>query len=199
VGDDVSAARFAARLGGVMLALVLAFVMAELAHRAGGAYRHRDLAAAAAPQANDPKVATLLTINYDRRRAPEGLAQGWSAPEPGSGVWSDGRLAVLQLPAVAQDRDVDLALTLVPFVYPPRTPAQTVTVRAGGRTLAHWRLTTADQIALHVALPRAARKDDGSIALEFDLPDAAAPADLIAGSTETRKIAIKLIRISLAG
>ena len=195
----MSAARLAARVGGVMLTLVLAFVMAELVHRAGGAYHRRELAAAARPQPAEPWAATLLTVSYDHQAAPDGLAQGWSIHEPGTGVWSDGRLAVLQLPAAARDRDVDLAVTFIPFVHPPQKPAQTVTVRAGARLLARWRLTTADETTLHLALPRQARKDDGSIELQFELPDAAAPVDLIKGSIETRKIAIKLIRISLTG
>jgi hypothetical protein len=199
VGDDVRTGRLAARAGGLFLVLLAAFVMAELARRAGGAYHRRDTAAAATIQPSDAQAVTALTIRYDRQSAPEGLAQGWSIHEPGAGVWSDGKLAVLTLPAVARDRNVDLAVTLIPFVDPPKAPAQNVTVRAGARALAQLRLTTADQTTFHVAVPREARKADGTIELSFELPDAARPADLIAGSIEKRVIAIKLIRIALTG
>jgi hypothetical protein len=137
-----------------------------------------------------------LTIFFDRETAPCCLASGWNKPEAGSGAWSSGALAVLRLPPMRTRKPVDIGLTLEAFVA-PGLPAQTVKLRAGERTLAEWRLTSAGATRVDAVLPGDLPGRADGLDLQLDLPNATSPAHSVAGSTDVRILAVKLKALEL--
>lgn len=200
----MSLQRFAARLGLVVLLLMTAFLLLELVRKADAAYANRIRAAASAAAAAgslpSPAATWRQDLFFDGAAAPPAsLVQGWSTPEPGSGVWSTGRHAVLKLPPAPFPSAADIGLTVEAFVAPPALPFQRVTVRAGARTLGEWRLTQGEATTLHLQAPADLRRPDGSLELQLDLPDADSPAKRLPGSMDARLLAIKLRRIDVSG
>jgi len=134
-----------------------------------------------------------LVIYLDRGVRPNCLVEGWSGAEPNFGVWSVGRRAVLKLGGL-QPGPAEITLTLQPFVAPGR-PAQRVGLSAHGRRLGDFSLTESSVRTLHVTVPAEVRPANGEVILELELPDAAAPAQHVAGSKDAREIAVNLKRI----
>jgi hypothetical protein len=199
VGDGVSLDRVAARLGLALLVVIAGYLLLQLTGRANTAYAARQRAGAALATPPSPETAVaVLTLRFDRMRAPDGLVEGWSTPEPGSGVWSDGDHAVLKLPAPPSPGPAEISLSVSPLVAPGR-PFQRVVIRAGARRLGDWRLAEAGPTTLKVVAPAEARAPDGAIALQIALPDAESPARLSPGSLDARRLAIKLHAVTIAG
>lgn len=194
---------FAARFGLVTLLVILAFLFLQLQRKAEAAYALRLRAAASAAAAADslpsPAATWRQDLFFDGAAAPPAvLVRGWSAPEPGSGVWSTDRHAVLRLPPPPFPDASDVGLTVEAFVVPAQ-PVQRVTVRVGSRTLGEWRLTQGLATTLRLQAPAELRRADGSLVLQIDLPDAGSPAKRVPGAVDNRLLAIKLRRIDVSG
>jgi len=192
--------RTAAGLGLVALVVIGGFMFLQLTRKAQAAYTNRQVSAAAATDASPPASAGWRQVLFfDHGTAPAGaLGEGWSTPEPGSGVWSNAQRTTLQLPPSPYPGSIDVALTVEPFVIPAR-PFQRVRARAGARTLGEWRLTSAGITTLHVGVPAELRGPAGDLQLQLDLPDAASPAKLMKDVMDTRLLAIRLHRIAITG
>jgi hypothetical protein len=128
------------------------------------------------------------------------LGTGWSQLEP-TGVWTDGEKAQLVLKATAgpPDEDLDLVLSVEPFVTPDH-PQLEVEVSAAGEQLATQvfrhrrgallRRRRANR-PLHVALPASARDETGRVTLVLRLKDPAKPVDL-GLSDDSRRLGLHL-------
>lgn len=176
-------------------AWVLVLFVAGLVRRA-----ERTLPASAfviAPAAAAEEGAPVIALDFDRPPPQGVLSRGWSEPEPGTGVWSVGQVSVIDLPAINRSGVHTLKVTLQPFVG-PRLPAQRVRVSAGGHTLAERTLTAPDYQTLEIRLPEEVAASTTPLQLQFDLPDAKAPAIMTPGSTDTRVLAVRLRRIELS-
>jgi hypothetical protein len=110
-----------------------------------------------------------------------------------------GPHARLHVPPLERGRALDVALTFAPFVHPPTQPQQRIIVRAGGRRLAQWRLVKEGVVTLHVLAPPDVRGPRGGLNLQFELPDAAAPAWRVPGASDPRPLAIKLMKATVTG
>jgi hypothetical protein len=195
--------RNAGRFGLVVLLVIVAFLLLQLGRKADAAYANRLRATASSDAAANviPSAAAAWRqdLFFDGATAPPAtLVRGWSAPEPGSGVWSNDRHAVLKLPPAPFPGAADVALTVEAFVA-PSLPAQRVRVRVGARTLGEWRLTEGAPSTLHLQAPPELHAPDGSLTLQLDLPDAASPAKHVAGAMDVRLLAIKLRRVDVTG
>jgi hypothetical protein len=128
------------------------------------------------------------------------LGEGWSQLEP-TGVWTDGEKAQIVLSATAgpPNEDLDLVLSVEPFVTPDN-PQLEVEVSAAGKQLAtqvfrhrrgaRLRRRRANR-PLRVALPASARDETGRVALELRVKDPAKPVDL-GLSDDSRRLGLHL-------
>lgn len=181
------------RLGLIVLAVVVAYVLLQLVRQAEAAYGAQREARLAAPPPT--AAAWVQTFHFDHRAAPQAvLGAGWSTIEPGAGVWTNAKQAVLRLPPAPVAGPAEVTLEVGAFVAPKR-PFQRVTARAGDRVLGEWRLTSAATATLRFALPTDLHSG-GEVQLE--LPDAASPLQL-EGAMDPRRLAIKLYRIDIVG
>jgi hypothetical protein len=183
--------------GAAMLVTVALLLLAQLSSRADrsvqaavGMMTERENAAVI-------RTASSVTIQFDQLRHSDSLMRGWSDPEPGAGVWSDGHEAVLKLPTPMVGGNLDVAIKAQPFLA-AGLPAQRVKVSVGGTEVTTWRLRTGESQTLHAAIPRTARTDLAEIELQLGLPDADTPARLSPGSTDARLLAIMVRRIDVA-
>ena len=199
MGDGVRAGRIAARLGLVVLLVVGGFLLQQLVRKADHAHASRRAAPAAEAGAPPDAAAWRQTLRLDRGAPPAGLlVSGWSAPEPGSGVWSSGPVAALRLPPTPVRDKAKVALLVEAFVAPTR-PFQQVRVRAGTRTLGEWRLTSSAITPLEFSAPAELLGPAGELDLQIDLPDADSPSRHVKDSTDPRRLAIKLHRVEATG
>jgi hypothetical protein len=182
---------------GVIATGLVALLLAFLVRRADDAYAGERSGQTAVALALEEMAAgrtiSRLVIRCDGPRRPDALLAGWSTPEAGSGIWSQGQTAVVRLPALSARGPMEVAIDVAPFVRPGR-PFQRVTIRAGGTQLGSWRL--AAPALLQVRIPPQARAPGDDVELAFDLPDADAPARLDPASPDKRQIALKLVRIT---
>ena len=195
----MTARRIVSGVGIAFLVLLTGFMVLQLVRKADAAEAARKSFAAAETAGRDLPVAATwrLSLYFDRGQTYlSGLGSGWSLPEPGAGVWSSSKLAVLKLPPLPPGA-ADVALQLEAFVAATH-PVQRIRVRTGAQTLGEWRLDKGELTTLHLALPQGARPADG-LELQIDLPDADAPIHHVKGSTETRQLAIKLHRVLVTG
>lgn len=126
------------------------------------------------------------------------LAQGWSVPEA-TGVWSDGRRAVLRLPVPVVEPDGFVNVTLDGLGYqPPGHAPQRAVVSVRGRTLARWRLEGGGYQGLPVAVPAELLTPDAPLELAIDLPDALSPNAVTPGAGDPRLLGIGIRKITLA-
>jgi hypothetical protein len=192
----MSLQRNAACLGLVAMVAVAAFLLLELMGKANAAYANQRRAAAAAPAPS--QAAWTQAFHFDHAAVPQAvLGAGWSAPEPGAGVWSRDRRAVLRLPPPPVAGPAEVALTVEAYVVAAR-PLQRVVARAGDRTLGEWRLTSAAPTTLRFAAPPELRAGGGDLAVQLELPDADSPKR-VEGAMDARLLAIRLRRIDVAG
>lgn len=189
-------ARNLGRLGVAGLVLLTVFMVLQLGHKASVAYARRNKPAAAAPT---EAPAWRQSLYFDHATAPPGaLVKGWSPPEPGSGAWSDGPLAILRLPAAPISGPAAAALKVEPFIAPGR-PFQRVTARVGERTLGEWRLTKAEATTLYFQVPAELRDPAGEVTVQLDLPDSDSPARRVEGALDARLLGVKLHEITVTG
>lgn len=131
-------------------------------------------------------------LRFDLPHWPRSVLQsGWSAPEPGTGVWSAGRRASLRLSPIAAGEAVDVVLLVRGFVTASR-PVQRVRIRSGAHLLLSGEVTSEAATPLAFRVPAEAIDHSGTIELTVDLPDAGVPAALSPGSADQRELAIKL-------
>lgn len=176
-----------------LLTVIAGCLLVQLSRRA-------DQAVAAAMAAETVAVVqtpSAVTLAFDRGPMRENLVHGWSEPEPGTGVWSNGREAVLKLPTPRAAGDLEAAFTVIPFLA-PGLPLQQVDVRAGDRPLAAWRLTKPGEQTIRLAIPDNARTSGNEVELHLTFPDADRPSLRTPGSADGRTIAIKLKRVEIA-
>lgn len=176
--------------------LATAAILVALVQASGRA--DRAVAAAQTRSAKAPVVETprSVTLNLDVGADQNVLAQGWSGPEPGLGVWSLGHEARLDLPTPCAPGDLDLALTFQAFLA-PGLPAQRVRIESGGARLADWRITTAAEQTRRIRVPAALRTTPGLLQLRLELPDADSPAHRSPDASDPRVIAIMLKTVEL--
>ncbi len=126
------------------------------------------------------------------------LASGWSRPEP-SGVWSDGRRAVLRLPRPDRLAGGWLTVSLEGLGYQPgdRAP-QRAYASVAGRRLATWSLEGGGYRSLQVSAPVELLPPGRPVEVVIDLPDALSPNAALPGSGDPRVLGLGLRRITLA-
>ncbi len=106
---------------------------------------------------------------------------GWGDVEP-DGSWTDGKQAVVEFkaaPVPAGTGDVEISLVrVVPFIDPPRRPAQRLRVFFNGEPLGEERALNQvyEALTFRVSAERWNRSAKGT--LDFVLPDAVSPAAL---------------------
>lgn len=192
--------RLTARAAIFALTALMAFLLLQLKNKAAIAHAARAPALPIGESA--PSIALSsnwrLSMDFDRGPGKTGLADGWSEPEPGSGVWSLGRQAILTLPSAPSAGPLDVTMTVDPFIAPTR-PLQRVRARIGSRTIGEWRLTKPGRTTLPLEVPADARAAGGDFQIVLELPDASAPAHTVEGATDPRQLAIKLSRIDISG
>lgn len=190
-------ARVYGRAAIVVLLVIAAWWLLQLSRRADLAiYGHALTEAAGGAPADtltSERQPSRLVLHLDRGITPAALVAGWSASERNDGVWSMGHRAELKLGGLPAGA-AQVTLTAEAFL-PAGLPAQRVTVRAQGRTLSAWRLTTPGFRELALQVPADARAPNGDIVLQLDLPDADSPARRAPGATDGRVLAVKLKRV----
>jgi hypothetical protein len=131
-------------------------------------------------------------IPFDTGRRPAGLGSGWSGPER-VGIWTDGPRATLRVdPPSDQTGPMVVELNAVAF-SPPGWNGQRVDVSVAGRLLARWRVHDGDYF---VQVPAGGRPGS-PVDLVFSLPDAVAPASVLAGAADRRQLAIGVRQVKV--
>jgi hypothetical protein len=127
-------------------------------------------------------------IRFDTGHRPAILGRGWSQPESG-GVWTDGGAATLHLGGWAA-RQGDASLVAInAFSYNrPNHRGQRVMASYAGQSLATWQVVDG---VYYVRLPY------GADELVLTLPDAVAPAAIVPGNTDSRRLGIAVRSISI--
>jgi len=150
-------------------------------------YRTCWLTPAIAQGAESALRATPLTISA---LAPASacllLKRGWSDPEPW-GVWSDGKIAQLEVPA--RPREKLLVLTITAFS--PRN-RQVVTVHVNDTYAGKFFVPSARVTKLSIAVPPDAK---GDMIISFRIKHPSRPADF-GGGIDQREIGLGLIGIA---
>lgn len=125
------------------------------------------------------------TTPFNTGRRPDGLGAGWSAPER-AGIWTDGPHATLRVDPPPGDPE-PMVVEVNAFAFsPPGRTGQRVDVSIAGRPLARWRVQDGDYF---IRVPGGGRPG-GPVDLVFSLPDAVAPAAVLAGAADRRQLGI---------
>ena len=115
------------------------------------------------------------------------LRRGWQQPESEGGhLWSSGLQSVLDVP-LPKGGDVRMDFECRPFVY-PGSATQTLSIRLNGQAIQQLTLDP-DRSKYSVTLPATAFREWPD-ALEINYAYAKRPMDVIAGSTDTRSLAV---------
>jgi hypothetical protein len=125
------------------------------------------------------------------------LVEGWSVPEQNGMVWSRARRAVIELPLPdAFDASSALRLRLDYRPYAARGRIENPRVRLGvnGRVQQEWQ--GGGRAWRQLTLPPELTSGTTTLRLEFELPDAASPANLGLGA-DVRSLGIALYGIEL--
>lgn len=139
--------------------------------------------------------ALIQTIRFDENRAPEGLGQGWSLPEP-TGIWAMGPAASFTLPLPARrDRALLVTVTAQSYAQPPRDH-QRVEVLVDGRPALTWKVGPGLWRPYEVEIPTDAGAN-GRVTLEFRFPDARSPQQDDPKSLDPRVLGIGVRDIRL--
>jgi hypothetical protein len=128
---------------------------------------------------------------FDTGQAPPVLGTGWTTPGPG-GIWTDGERATLRLPPFPGEAQADI-LELNAFSFDrPGAPGQNVTVVVNGQPLKTVRVYDG---AYDLDMPR----HPAGVPLDIDLllPDAVAPAAVVPGESDPRRLGIAVRRITI--
>lgn len=135
------------------------------------------------------------TIDFGRQgnSEPHRLA-GWGATERHY-TWSVARTAQIGLRIQPQRETLQLELLAGAFVHAPERPAQRVEVYAQGRKLADWTIARAK--IYRATIPAEATVGGEYLSLEFRLPDAVSPRDLLRDRPDERVLGICVHHLQL--
>ena len=157
---------------------------------ADGPTRVVRLAAAAAAEAPAPVLAVGTRIDLGSDAADRFLGPGWSYAEGGF-RWTDGPVAEVRF-ALSSPLPQAGVLSLAvqqPYLRPPRTTAQRVTIRLNGHVVCH-ALVTGANATIDAPLPPAWLAAENHV--ELSLPDAAA------SDADPRTLGIAVASLSLS-
>ncbi len=127
------------------------------------------------------RAGTVLHFTREGNAMPfQGI--GWHAPEKAGFTWTRERRAELFMTIGPPRRDLVLHLLARPYLVPGRLESQRLAVRVNGRPAGRFTLDQPGAARLKVAIPRTLLGHTGSLHIVFELPDAAAPADLGRGN-----------------
>ena len=139
------------------------------------------------PEAADAGPAAPLSLRLGDGTARRFLRRGWQQPESEGGhLWSAGLQSVLDVP-LPKGGDVRMDFQCRPFVY-PGSVRQTLSIRLNGQAIQQLTLDP-DRSKYSVTLPVSAFREWPD-AIEIDYAYAQRPMDVIAGSTDTRSLAV---------
>ncbi|NBD95832.1 MAG: hypothetical protein GVY11_05070, partial [Gammaproteobacteria bacterium] len=125
------------------------------------------------------------------------LVEGWSVPSKHGMVWSRARRAVIELPLPETDHAASamlLRLDYQPYTAQGRIEAPRVRLSVNGRPQASW--SDGGRGWRELTLPPGLVSGAATLRLEFELPDAASPAELGLGA-DVRKLGLALYGIQL--
>src|SRR5204863_8244650 len=119
-------------------------------------------------------------VDFTTRDADKYLWYGWSIPEPES-RWTSGSHATVVF-SLSEIKPVSLSIKMAPFVVQQKLETQPVTLRLNGQIVA--RLTLQNPMLSNYSFSLAVNALRDRNVLEFDIPEATAPAELVAGVDE---------------
>ena len=126
------------------------------------------------------------------------LGVGWS-PCDADGCWTNGHLAILNLPVEATAADLDLTIRLFPFTRLPNVPRQRIGVSVNGMKLAEWVVTEGQPQNFTLKIP-AEQTTGQHLQISFELPDAVKPYLLGLGADKRMLgVAMVSLRLDIAG
>ena len=137
-------------------------------------------------------AAQRLVFGIDANAA-EFLDQGWAVGEEGF-TWTTEAVSRIELPNPTDGADYRLRLVVGPFVVADRLQSQRVTVAANGIEIGS--ATVAARSLIDCDLPQAVLGIEPRLRIDFILPDAASPHDLV-GSEDTRTLGLAFERLEL--
>lgn len=125
------------------------------------------------------------------------LVEGWSVPEQNGMVWSRARRALIELPlpdAFDASSALRLRLDFLPYTARGRIEHPRVRLGVNGRVQQEWQ--GGGRAWRELMLPPGFASGASTLRLEFELPDAASPADLALGA-DVRSLGVALYGIEL--
>ena len=129
----------------------------------------------------------------DRGNSAQYCRGGWSAPEHGH-TWTTGLESVIELPRPERPGAYLLHLTLAPFVWKEKLPAQKLTLVINGREIKT--STVRERTSIEYRLPWELFDGRNSISVVFKHPNAAKPID-VNGAADERLIALAFETVTL--
>lgn len=140
-------------------------------------------------------VARTILLNAGVK--PPELTSGWSVAEP-NGIWSDGRRAVITLPAsdIAGQSSIVLELSAIGYDPPPIDDPQRVEVWVGGKRVGTWRVQGMFESHLAV-LPTQGLPAGQPLRVELVLLNPGSPATDTPGSPDRRLLGIAVNRLRI--
>ena len=121
------------------------------------------------------------------------MLDGWSFLERGF-VWSCDTESRLVLPAIRDDGEYRLHITVAPFTHGTELASQRITVLIGDIEMGTAR--AGDVCILSIAVPPAVVASKQKVELTLRFPDAARPSDIV-GSGDDRLLGFSLYRLAL--
>ena len=122
------------------------------------------------------------------------ITGAWSGSGP-SVRWAGPEFQLCLYLAEATGR-FRLEMDVIPFVEAPKVPIQSAMVSIGGKVIGEWKLESRGMTRLEAEFEHRAVEDDSQLCLNFEMPDAAVPADLGTGP-DTRQLSMAFRRLRL--
>ena len=146
-------------------------------------------------RAGDSAPSLPLDVHFGNPLTRRLLRTGWNQDESRGGqsfVWSSGNQSELTVPLPADD-DIRLAFECAPFIF-PGSPQQSVSISLNGTSIGEVVLQSGDAVYSTTLPSRLLVNGDNTLELRYRY--SRRPDEAIPGSTDTRSLAVRWLRMS---